>query len=321
MPKKITFLSRYTLVALLITLISATANSQTQVSGKVTGPDSKPVFGASVTVKSTNIATSTAQDGSFTVMLPAGKKILVISYVGYEVSEVNVSGNTVDVTMKTQATTLNEVVITGYTAQRKKELTGAVSVVKTADLTKVASPSFLGQMQGRASGVLTTSSGAPGSAVSLRIRGNSTFNEGGGDPLVIVDGMQIRSAFLNQLNPNDIESIQVLKDAATTASYGIGANAGVIIISTKKGKAGTARVDVSSYYGTQASVKTYEDQMLKTSAEYADLVYQSYKNAGLWPQPANSNIGTTYGVGPTPVLPAYVNPLPSVAGGPINTCL
>ena len=165
----------------------------------------------------------------------------------------------------------------------------------------------------------TVSSGSPGSAVSVRIRGNSTFTEGGGDPLVIVDGVQLRSAFLNQINSNDIESIQVLKDAATTASYGIGANAGVIIITTKKGKAGAPRVDLSTYYGLQSASKTYEDQLLKTSAEYAQLVYESYKNPGLWPQPSNTNTARTYGVGPTPVLPQYVNPLPTTPGGSINT--
>src|SRR5436190_766329 len=306
MPKKFSLAARFACIALCLALLSLTANAQTKVTGKVTGPDAKPVFGASVTVKSTNIATSTAQDGTFNITLPAGKKILVISYVGYEVSEVNVTGSAVDVTMKLQSTTLNEVVITGYTAQRKKELTGAVSVVKTSELTKVAAPSFLAQIEGRASGVQTTSSGSPGTGVSLRIRGNSTFTEGGGDPLIIVDGLQIRGAFQNQINPNDIESIQVLKDAATTASYGIGANNGVIIITTKKGKAGQPRVDLSSYYGQQASVKTYQDQMLKTSAEYADLIYQSYKNPGQWPQAPTTLTGRTYGVGATPVLPAYV---------------
>jgi TonB-dependent starch-binding outer membrane protein SusC len=319
MPKKINLLRRHALIVLSLVLLSFIANSQTIVNGKVTGPDSKPVFGASVTVKSTNVATSTAQDGTFGITLPAGKKILVISYVGYEISEVNVTGTTVDVVMKTQTTTLNEVVITGYTAQKKKELTGAVSVVKTSDLIKVASPSFLGQIEGRASGIQTTSSGSPGTGVSLRIRGNSTFTEGGGDPLIVIDGLQVKGAFQNQINPNDIESIQILKDAATTASYGIGANNGVIIITTKKGKAGQAKVDVSSYYGTQASVKTYQDQMIKTSAEYADLIYQSYKNPGQWPQAPTTLTGRTYGVGATPVLPAYVNPLPATPGGPINT--
>jgi len=293
--------------------------AQKTVKGSVSGPDGKPVFGATVSVKGSNVATTTSADGTFSIALPRGANVLVFSYVGYEVSEANATSDNVSITMKPQSSSLNEVVVTGYTAQRKKDLTGAVSVIKTSELTKVASPSFLGQLEGRAAGVQTTSSGSPGSAVSVRIRGNSSFTEGSGDPLVIVDGVQLRSAFLNQINPNDIESIQVLKDAATTASYGIGANAGVIIITTKKGKVGAPRVDVSSYYGLQTAGKTYEDQLLKTSAEYADLMYQSYNNAGQWPLAATTNIAKTYGVGAAPVLPQYVNPLPGVAGGTINT--
>ncbi len=323
MPKKINLHVRHALIVSLLAVFSLTANSQTKVTGKVTGPDTKPVYGASVTVKSTNVATSTSVDGTFSITLPVGKKILVVSYVGYEVDEVNMSDfsnlASVEVKMRLQATTLNEVVITGYTAQKKKEITGAVSVVKTSDLTKVAAPSFLAQIEGRASGIQTTSSGSPGTGVSLRIRGNSTFTEGGGDPLIVIDGLQVKGAFQNQINPNDIESIQILKDAATTASYGIGANNGVIIITTKKGRPGQARVDVSSYYGQQSAVDTYQEQMIKTSAEYADLIYQSYKNPGQWPQANSTLTGRTYGIGPTPVLPAYVNPLPALTGGSINT--
>jgi TonB-linked SusC/RagA family outer membrane protein len=282
--------------------------------------NASPLAGATVSVKGTNLSTLTANDGTFSINVPQGRTVLVITFVGFASQEVDVASTSqVSVTLVAARNTLEEVFVTGYTAQKKKEITGAVSVVKPTELTKVAAPSFLSQIEGRASGVVTTSSGSPGGGVSLRIRGNSTFTEGGGDPLIIIDGLQIKGAFQNQLNPNDIESIQVLKDAATTASYGIGANNGVIIITTKKGKTGQAKVNLSTYYGMQSAVKTYEDQLLKTAAEYADLIYQSYKNPGLWPQPANTLTARTYGVGPTPVLPAYVNPLPTLPGGPINT--
>ncbi len=303
----------------LILLFSVMVNAQKVVTG-VVKDNTIPLAGATVVVKGTNVFTQTGNNGAFTINVPQGKSVIVISFINFETQEIDVSDKAnVDVVLQVSKNTLDEVYVTGYTAQKKKEITGAVSVVKTSELTKVAAPSFLSQIEGRASGVQTTYSGSPGSGVSLRIRGNSTFTEGGGDPLIIIDGLQVRGAFLNQLNSNDIESIQVLKDAATTASYGIGANNGVIIITTKKGKSGQARVDVSSYYGLQKSVKTYEDQMIKTSAEYADLIYQSYNNPGLWPQPATTNTARTYGVGPKPVLPAYVNPLPAVPGGPINT--
>lgn len=305
----------------LLLLVSSSIYAQNRITGKVINQaDNQPVIGATVQVRGTTTATQTGADGSFSIAVPSANSVLVISFVGFEQREIRVGNQTdLSVSLTSIASNLNEVVVTGYTAQRKKELTGAVSVIKPGDLTKVASQSFTGQLEGRASGVQTVSSGSPGSAVSVRIRGNSTFTEGGGDPLVIVDGVQLRSAFLNQINSNDIESIQVLKDAATTASYGIGANAGVIIITTKKGKAGAPRVDLSTYYGLQSASKTYEDQLLKTSAEYAQLVYESYKNPGLWPQPSNTNTARTYGVGPTPVLPQYVNPLPTNPGDPINT--
>ena len=309
------------LLLVLVLALATTAIAQKTITGKVTGPDTKPLGGVTVSVKGTVVATVTSAEGNYSISMPAKSEVLIFSSVGFELSEVNINknSNTIDVTMKLSTTNLNEVVVTGYTAQRKKEITGAVSVIKPTELTKVASPSFLGQIEGRAAGVTTTASGSPGGATSVRIRGNSTFTEGGGDPLIIVDGLQIRGSFQNQINPNDIESIQVLKDAATTASYGIGANNGVIIITTKKGKSGQAKVNLSTYYGMQSAVKTYEDQLLKTSAEYMQLIYESYKNPGLWPQPTNTLTAITYGVGATPVLPEYVNPLPTLPGDPINT--
>lgn len=305
----------------LLLLVSGSVLAQRTVSGRVVNAENNaPVAGATVQVKGSNTATQTGPDGSFQIVATTANPTLVISSVGFETQELSVGNqNSLNVSLRLSAAGLTEIVVTGYTAQRKRELTGAVSVIKPSELTKVATQSVAGQLEGRAAGVITNSSGAPGGAVAVRIRGNSTFTEGGGDPLVIVDGVQLRSAFLNQINPNDIESIQVLKDAATTASYGIGANAGVIIITTKKGKTGAPRVDASTYFGWQSAGKTYEDQLIKTAAEYMQLVYESYKNAGAWPQPANTNTARTYGVGATPVLPEYVNPLPVTPGGPVNT--
>jgi TonB-dependent starch-binding outer membrane protein SusC len=305
----------------MLLLVSSSILAQNRVTGKITNQaDNQPVIGATVTVKGTTTATQTGTDGSFVITAPSPNSTLVITYVGFDTREIRLGNQTsLSIGLTSSTANLNEVVVTGYTAQKKKEITGAVSVIRPGDLTKVSSQTVLKQLEGRASGVTTNSSGAPGGAVAVRIRGTSTLTEGGGDPLLIVDGVQMRGAFLNQLNPNDVESIQVLKDAATTAAYGIGANAGVIIITTKKGKTGAPRVDASTYYGAQTASKTYEDQMLKTSAEYADLVFQSYNNAGQWPQATNSNTARTYGVGPAPVLPQYVNPLPALAGGTINT--
>ena len=317
---KLTLIRRLSLALGLIFFVNVLFAQKT-IKGIVTDADGKPVYGATVSVKGTKAATTTLEDGTYSILLPRGAKALIFSYVGFEVSETNVTSDNISVSMKPESSSLNEVVVTGYTSQKKKEITGAVSVIKTSDLIKVSSSSFLGKIDGKASGVLSNFSGEPGGGVALRIRGNSTFTEGGGDPLIIIDGMQVKGAFQNSINPNDIESIQILKDAATTASYGIGANNGVIIITTKKGKTGgVAKIDVSSYYGTQApGGKSYGDQLITNSTEYAQLLYLTYKNAGLWPLAANDFISRVYGMGAQPVIPQYINPLPAVAGGPINT--
>lgn len=273
--------------------------------------DSKgPVVGATVIVKGTNSATISGTDGTFSITLPKGRSTVVISSVNYDTKEIQVKeGETsVDVTLSASNNTLDEVFVTGYTSQRKKDLTGAVSIVKTSDLTKVSSPSFAQQLEGRASGVQVTTSGSPGDGASVRIRGISTFNSGGGEPLVVIDGLQIKGPFFNDINPNDIESMQVLKDAATTSAYGIGANNGVIIITTKKGKSGQPKLEYSGYYGVQSPVKGTDKFMIGTSQEYADLVFQSYNNSGQWPLDPATKVAKTYGVGPKPVLPTYLTP-------------
>ena len=308
------------LVLLLVVLFSSvTVFSQRTISGKV--QDSKgPVVGATVAVKGTSVATVSATDGGFSLSLPKGRSVLVVSSVGYVTKEVRLqeSQNSVDVSLVLGDNSLDEIVITGYSGQKKKDLTGAVAIVKTSDLTKVASPSFAQQIEGRASGVQVTTSGAAGDGASIRIRGISTFTSGGGEPLVVIDGVQTRGPFFNDINPNDIESIQVLKDAATLASYGIGSTNGVVIITTKKGKAGQPKFEYSGYYGLQTAARSYDKFMIKTSQEYADLVFQSHNNAGLWPLANNNTIAKIYGTGPSPVLPDYVFPLAPLAGQPVN---
>jgi len=316
MPK----LSVRRLLLLLAVLFSSfSLIAQRNIVGKIRDSVG-PVVGATITVKGANTATLTGIDGGFSLLMPKGRSVLVISSVGYSTKEIKLKDDelSVEVILELSKNNLDEIVITGYTAQKKKDLTGAVAIVKPTDLTKVASPSFAQQIEGRASGVQVTTSGAPGDGASIRIRGVSTFTNGGGEPLVVIDGVQTRGPYFNDINPNDIESIQVLKDAATLASYGIGSTNGVIIITTKKGKSGQPKFEYSGYYGMQKAARGYDDYMIGTSQEYADLVYQANKNPGLWPLPTNSIIARTYGVGPAPVLPDYVNPLPALAGQPNN---
>jgi TonB-dependent starch-binding outer membrane protein SusC len=317
MPRLSTFRLLFTLAAIFF---STCLFAQKTVTGIVKDKDG-PLVGATVMVKGTTITSVSGSDGKFSIVMPKGRSTVIVSTVGYITKEVQVGeGETsFEVSLASGTNALDEVYITGYTAQKKKDLTGAVSIVKASDLTKVAAPSFAQQIEGRASGVSVTTAGSPGEGASIRIRGISTFNAGGGEPLVILDGVQFKGPYFNDINPNDIESIQVLKDAATTSQYGIGASNGVIIITTKKGKAGQPKIEYSGYYGVQTAVNRLDDILLSTSAEYMDVVYKSYKNNGQWPLAAGTLTARIYGIGPKPVLPDYVNPLPAVAGGgPVN---
>src|SRR4051812_3158697 len=291
--------NRYTkpLFLILLLFIYTSVLAQKRITGRIINQENRqPVSGATVLVKGTPTATQTAADGSFAISTTAANPTLVVSTVGFVQQEIPIRNqNNVTVSLQSSTANLSEVVVTGYTAQRKKEITGAVAVVRTGDLTKVSSSSFQQQLEGRASGVTVTTSGAPGAGASVRIRGTSTFTQGGGEPLLVIDGVQMRGAFQQLINPNDIESMQVLKDAATTSAYCIGANNGVIIITTKKGKTGQAKVEYSGSYGVQSAIKSTNDFMLGTSQEYAALIYQAYNNAGQWPQAASSIIGRTYG--------------------------
>jgi TonB-dependent starch-binding outer membrane protein SusC len=313
MPKS-SALRLYVILATLF--ISSFSYAQKTITGIVR--DSKgPVVGSTISVKGTTAVTLSGNDGLFTITLPKGRSSIIVSSVGFASKEVKVADNqsTIDVDLTVSNTGLDEVFVTGYTAQRKRDLTGAVAIVKTGDLTKVAAPSFAQQLEGRASGVTVTTSGAAGDGASIRIRGISTFSNG--DPLVVIDGVQTSGQYFNDINSNDIESIQVLKDAATTSAYGIGGTNGVIIITTKKGKAGQPKIEYSGYYGSQTAVKGYDKFMIKTSQEYADLVYQSNKNAGLWPLGAATNIAKTYGTNPAgAVLPVYLTPLGGTPSSP-----
>lgn len=284
--------------------ISCVTFAQTRVTGKVTGPDAKPVFGATVAAKGTNVATTTGADGSYSIALPQNVDVLVFSFVGYEVSEVNVRGNnTVDVVMKLQSTSLNEVVVTGYSSQRKKDITGSVAVVNVASVKQIPTGSVEKALQGQASGVTVLTSGSPGGATQVRVRGITSISNT--DPLVIIDGTP---SSLTNINVNDVESIQVLKDAGAASIYGVRGSNGVIVVTTKKGKSGKARVSYDAYYGTQIPFKNGFN--IANTQETANAIQQSYLNSGL--TPGHKQLGT----GNTPVIPDYITPTATIGNGP-----
>jgi TonB-linked SusC/RagA family outer membrane protein len=290
MPKKIILHARHAFIVSLLTVFTLTAYSQKQVHGKVTGPDNKPVFGATVTVKGTNVATSTTENGLFSITVPNNQKILVVTYVDYEPTEVNITGDNVEVTMKERNATLNEVVVTGYGTSRRKDLTGSVSSVNAATIEKVPVTTLNQALQGRAAGVqIINNDASPGGNVSVLIRGIGSLASGGNNPLYVVDGYPTTGG-INNINPNDIASIDVLKDASATAIYGIRAANGVIMITTKKGLKNGVRVSLDMYEALQSKPKEYDllnaqqFATLSNEVEAADSTH-SYFGLPVWHTP------------------------------------
>ncbi|HTR31689.1 MAG TPA: SusC/RagA family TonB-linked outer membrane protein, partial [Puia sp.] len=303
MPFKTSGLTRLSLVLSLL-LLSSSLFAQTTVTGKVIGStDKNPVPFATVQVKGERGATQTATDGTFSIRIAKSSGTLVISAVGFETLQVPVNGNAAlgILTLNASTSTLNDIVVTGYTAQKKKDITGSVSVVDIKAMENVPGTSTEALLQGQAAGVTVINSGQPGAGSNIHIRGvNSIANV---DPLVIIDGVQ---GSMHDLNMNDIESIQILKDAGAVAIYGIQGGNGVVIVTTKRGK-GKNSISYDGFYGTQQPVKGFD---LANSQTYANVVWLQYYNAGIIP----GNLwfgqgGATYA---PPTLPDYLGPTPYI---------
>ena len=224
--------------------------AQRTISGKIlAGDDKSGLIGATVVVKGTTNGTSTDFDGNFTLSVPNDASTLVVSSVGFLTREVDIASvNTVEVTLPVDVSTLEEIVVTGYASQRKKDITGAVTVVSAKELTAVPTASVTQMLQGRAAGVNIGNDNSPGGGTMVRIRGFGSINNN--SPLFVIDGVPTQGT-LNQLNPNDIESMQILKDASAASIYGARATNGVVIITTKKGKVGEPSITFDYYTGTQ----------------------------------------------------------------------
>jgi len=258
--------------------------AQTTIQGTVVDQTGETVIGATVMEKGTSNGTVTDFDGNFKLKVEPGR-VLVFSYVGMLNVEAPAKQG-MQVTMQDDALSLNEVVVTGYTTQRKADLTGAVSVVSVDELAKQNENNPIKAMQGRVPGMNIAADGAPSGSATVRIRGIGTLNNN--DPLYIIDGVPTKAG-MHELNGNDIESIQVLKDAASASIYGSRAANGVIIITTKRGKSGTIKVDLDA----SLSVQTYAHKMKVLNAkEFGQVMWQGYVNDGL--NPNQNGLGYHY---------------------------
>jgi TonB-linked SusC/RagA family outer membrane protein len=268
------------------------------ITGRVTSAeDGAPLPGVNIIVKGTSVGTTTDTDGSYTISVTPGAK-LVVSFIGYATREITATQAAVDIVLKAEITALSEVVVVGYTTQRRKDLTGAVSVVNTQQLQQLPAAQLTVQMQGRASGVTVLGSGQPGEAPQVRIRGLNTF--GNNSPLYVVDGVPTQN--INDINPNDVSSMQILKDAGSASIYGSRAANGVIIITTKRGK-DKVRVQYDAYYGLQVPQSGNVWNLLNPQ-DAAQLKFNALKNTN----PNQAIDDPLYGSGDTPVLPDYITP-------------
>ncbi len=279
------------IILFILTCLPFYSVSQTTVSGIVLdgGNNNEPMIGVTVQEKETDRGTITDIDGRFTITLTSSDPTLVFRFTGYSTVEVNVDGrDNLEVRIMEEAHLFDQVVVVGYGIQKKSDLTGAVSTVKGKDISRVATANVEQALQGKVSGVyVAPSSGTPGAGAVIRIRGTGTLNNA--NPLYVIDGMITYDASL--VNPEDVESIEVLKDASAAAIYGSRGANGVIIITTKTGVIrDRAVISGSAYYGVQEITKKID---LLNAAEFAS-AYNDLRNQLYYPNPDSLGEGTDW---------------------------
>jgi TonB-linked SusC/RagA family outer membrane protein len=280
---KLTKLLIFCVSSLLFSVI-AVAQDVT-VNGMINDESGMPVPGATIVLKGTTKSTASDFDGKFQIQVPSNG-VLTVTFIGYSTVSEAVNGRTkITIQLKPESQSLNEVVVVGYGTQKKAVVTGAISSVKAADLEKVPNGRVEQALQGRVSGVtVAASSGQPGSGSTIRVRGITTFGDGGNNPLWVVDGNVVDAGGINFLNQSDIESIEVLKDAASAAIYGTRAATGVILVTTKKGKSGKISVNYTGFSGVSQPAKKLD---LLNATQYATIMNEKSMADGGSPVYAN----------------------------------
>lgn len=267
------------------------------ITGKITDARTgENLVGATVRVPGTGIGAIANASGVYELTVPMDAEFIEASYIGYEKKVVEINGSKeINFELQPSGAQLQELVVMGYGEQQKKDLTGAVAIVSSSDIADLPVANFTQSIQGRAPGVQIVNDNAPGGQSAVRIRGFSTVRNN--DPLYIIDGVPTTEG-LQYINPNDVESIQVLKDASSASIYGARAANGVIVVTTKKGKNPRPELDVSVYYGIQQATNLPE---MLNAQEYGDLLWQATLNDGGTP---SSDI---YGDGPNPIIPQFLD--------------
>ena len=276
---------RFLLWILCISLVSLQSMAQNRtISGKITDQNGGPLVGATVSLG--NIATTTDINGAYSISVPASARELEVTYIGFATQKISISGKTVvNLAMQTSDKNLSEVIVTGYQTVRKREVAAAISKISAEDIENLPIPNFAQAMQGRAAGVaVSAANGVPGGSLSVVIRGVGSISAGS-TPLYVVDGIQLNTGTgsintqnnpLNFLNPDDIESIEILKDAAAASIYGARAGNGVVIVTTKKGKTGKPKFSFNTYVGQTSPLKLLE---VLNTRDWYNLRYEAVANA------------------------------------------
>lgn len=277
-------IAKFVFLGFMVVLWSGSQTFAQQIEGEVVDAETgETLIGVNVVVKNTTTGTSTDMDGRFELEVPSLDEVLVVSYIGYETMEIPIEGRTeIFIEMSQMAFAGDEIVVVGYGEIRRSDLTGSISSVSSAEITQVPTTNAIEAIQGKVPGMdITRGSGQPGSGFSIQIRGNRSLTAGN-NPLFIVDGIPFGS--IDDINPSDIESIEVLKDASSTAIYGSRGANGVVLISTKQAARGATRVEVNSQVGFH-NVYAYPDVM--TGPEYVERARQARRTQNLWEGPVD----------------------------------
>ena len=290
-------------LVLAVTICSTALAQEAQVSGTVTSSTGERLPGVTVQVRGATATTTTDANGRYTIAAP-NDGVLLFALIGYRGAARTIGGrSSIDIALESAIAVLDPVIVTGYTAQRRADITGAVGSVNVESAQEQTSTSVLQRLDGRVAGVTVDNSGSPGSRTTVRIRGVSSFQNN--DPLYIVDGTPGQDTYLNWLNPNEIGSIQVLKDASAASIYGSRASNGVVIIETKKGRPGQRQVTLDVRTGVATPFRGMDDILETNSLNYFQVVKTAYLNAGL---AVPRNIYGNDAAGNNPSVPPFIWP-------------